>query len=190
MKLHLIRHAQTNANQTGQLSCKLDEELNQVGILQSNALKQYLSKLNFDEIWCSPLLRARQTILPYEETFDVTGLVEPLLSEGHLNLNSDHEVDLNTSKEPREDESTASFRGRCIRLLHKIKKLEKERTIIAITHGHYIREFLNLSLGIQNYTRFPVGNVSDTLIEFSENPIIQNPSSIWRVTLTLCKKLP
>ena len=164
MKLHLIRHAQTNANQAGQLSCTHDEELNQVGILQSHALKQYLSKLNFDEIWCSPLLRARQTIQPYEETFDVAGWIEPLLSEGHLNLNSDYEVDLNTSNELREDESTASFRGRCIRLLHKIKKLENERIIVAITHGHYIREFLNLSLGIQNYTRFPVGNVSDTLI--------------------------
>ncbi len=172
MKLHLIRHAETNANQSGQLSCIPDEQLNSSGILQSHALKQYLSRLTLDEIWCSPLLRSRQTLQPFKACCDIPIKIEPLLSEGHLNLDSDQDIDVDSVQDPALDESTASFRGRCMKLLHKIQNLEQDQTIVALTHGHTIREFLNLALAIKNYTRFPVGNVSDTLVEFSECPVI------------------
>lgn len=173
MKLHLIRHAETNANSKGKLSCSDDEPLNENGFKQAELLKEYLSTIDFTELWCSPLLRARQTIQPFAKGRDI--IIEPLLREGQLNLSAEEDVIIENRFE--REESIPMFRGRCKDFIDKVQASDEDQVIVAITHGHFIREFLNLSLGVQNYTRFPVGNVSDTLIEFGEHPIVHYVNS-------------
>ena len=61
MKIYIVRHGETRANQLkiiqGQ---KIDEELNSEGVKQADELSQNIDR-DFDIIFTSPLKRARQT---------------------------------------------------------------------------------------------------------------------------------
>jgi broad specificity phosphatase PhoE len=172
MKLHFIRHAKTGANSKGLLSCDVDESLNEEGFQQASALAKYIESIQLDKIWCSPLLRAKQTLAPFLESKDFTPKYVPLLCEGQLNLDpsapiSSPEYALDSNL-PTVSESIGRFRGRVSALLAMASGENRDATVVCITHGHFIREALNMFLGASNYTRFPVGNCSDTLLEFGE----------------------
>ncbi len=71
-KLYFVRHAESFGN-VAQATARLDEsvDLSQEGTLtpagrvQAEALADRLAPYPFDHILCSPLLRARETILPF-----------------------------------------------------------------------------------------------------------------------------
>ena len=176
MKLHLIRHAQTDANYKGLLECDTDEPLNSDGLQQAVKLSNYLKLLTFNEIWSSPLTRTRQTLAPFIKDAQVDPLYSPLLCEGQLNL--DPSAPVSTPMLSSQNgltavaESIGSFRGRVAAVLSRARALDTDTTVICMTHGHFIRETLNIFLNAANYTRFPIGNCSDTLIEFGKDQII------------------
>lgn len=61
VKLFLIRHGQTESNVRGQYQGSLDVDMTEEGILQAKSAKQYLSKVNFSNIYSSPMKRALNT---------------------------------------------------------------------------------------------------------------------------------
>jgi Fructose-2,6-bisphosphatase len=61
VKLFLIRHGQTEGNVRGQYQGSLDVDMTEEGILQAKSAKQYLSKVNFSNIYSSPMKRAINT---------------------------------------------------------------------------------------------------------------------------------
>ena len=61
VKLFLIRHGQTAGNVQGQYVGSLDIDMTDEGRLQAKSAKQYLSKVNFSNIYSSPLKRAANT---------------------------------------------------------------------------------------------------------------------------------
>ncbi len=63
-KLYLIRHGQTDSNNSKQLQGRMDYPLNAKGIQQSYALAAYLRPVHLDAIYCSSMLRARMTAAP------------------------------------------------------------------------------------------------------------------------------
>jgi alpha-ribazole phosphatase len=58
VKLFLIRHGQTDSNVEGRYQGSLDTSLTEKGIEQAAAVKKYLSKVKFSNIYSSPLKRA------------------------------------------------------------------------------------------------------------------------------------
>ena len=58
MKVYIVRHGEVPHNALKQYN-SVDEDLNEVGILQANALKEKIKDLNYDIIISSPLVRAR-----------------------------------------------------------------------------------------------------------------------------------
>ena len=58
---YLIRHGETDWNVAGLQTSFTDLPLNQTGRRQALALKFYLKKKDFAQVWCSPLLRACET---------------------------------------------------------------------------------------------------------------------------------
>lgn len=60
MKVYIVRHGQVNHNLYGVYSNE-DEDLNDNGIKQANELKEKIACIDYDVIFCSPLLRARHT---------------------------------------------------------------------------------------------------------------------------------
>lgn len=176
MKLHLIRHAKTDANSKGLLSCEIDESLNNEGFQQAENLSNYLNSIEYNTIWCSPLLRAKQTLAPFLKSHEVHPRYISSLCEGQLNLDSSAPIVtpeyLEDSGLPKTPESIGCFRGRVSELISKARNENENSTVICITHGHFIREILNMIMATTNYTRFPVGNCSDTLVEFGETQLI------------------
>lgn len=61
MKLYVIRHALTNCNVEKKYNGKLDEDINETGILQAKKAQGIIRNLDIDLIICSPLLRTRHT---------------------------------------------------------------------------------------------------------------------------------
>ncbi|MCJ7471714.1 MAG: alpha-ribazole phosphatase [Actinobacteria bacterium] len=61
VKLFLIRHGQTSWNVEGRYQGDHDIELNQVGIKQAKLAAKYLSRVEFANIYSSPLKRALYT---------------------------------------------------------------------------------------------------------------------------------
>lgn len=193
MKIHLIRHAKTHANSKGLLICDPNEPLSEEGLKQAEKLCEYLKSLEITEIWCSPLPRAIQTIIPFLEQSKKKVILRPELAEGQLNLDSSVPSEEPSYKEfalpdkfkpfynndgkiqiPILDETVGQFRGRVSEFIKAIKELKNIDSLLVVTHGHYIREFLNMFLECKNCFRFPIKNCSETLIEFSDDIIIHH----------------
>ena len=61
VKLFLIRHGQTRWNEEGRYQGDRDIELNATGIKQAALAARYLSRVDFSNIYCSPLVRTLET---------------------------------------------------------------------------------------------------------------------------------
>ena len=61
MKLYVIRHGLTKCNIEKRYNGKLDEDINETGILQAKKAQEIIKNIDIDLIICSPLLRTRHT---------------------------------------------------------------------------------------------------------------------------------
>ncbi len=60
--IYLIRHGENKANLTREFSCKkVDYPLTPKGIIQAQQTAEYFRDKHIDEIYASPLKRARET---------------------------------------------------------------------------------------------------------------------------------
>ena len=62
MELIFLRHGQTDWNVEGRLQGRTDVPLNETGIAGAKAAGKILAKYSFDAVYCSPLIRTRQTL--------------------------------------------------------------------------------------------------------------------------------
>ncbi|MBO5248753.1 MAG: histidine phosphatase family protein [Clostridia bacterium] len=62
MDLIYLRHGQTDWNKQGKLQGRTDIPLNENGIFGARSAGEVLSRYHFDAIYCSPLIRAQQTL--------------------------------------------------------------------------------------------------------------------------------
>ena len=86
MKLHLIRHGQTNWNEERRVQGQKESQLTELGMHQARALAQRLKHLVFDQVFCSSSVRTRQTaqhIFPHHK-----GEIEFMDSLREINLGS------------------------------------------------------------------------------------------------------
>jgi broad specificity phosphatase PhoE len=192
MRCFLFRHAETDFNSNGNLSCSYKEPLNSNGLLQAKLLADHLIDRRFTEIWCSPLPRAKETIAPYGDSNSCNIKILPDLCEGQYNLNSKVPLAKPEFKfqpvinEPVaiEDETIPQFRGRVQNLIGRLMSCRSNDSILVMTHGHFIREFINMLLSCTNYCRFPVNNCSETFIEIGQELTIHyiNRDVIQQIT--------
>lgn len=59
MKIYIVRHGQTKSNLKEIYDLK--DDINETGIEQAKELKEKIQDLEYDVLYCSPLLRARHT---------------------------------------------------------------------------------------------------------------------------------
>ena len=166
MIIRIIRHAETSANHGGQLSCDDSELLNENGLRQAKELSGYLTQHTFRQILVSSLPRAKQTIQPYLDSgpFGYTSL--PELVEGCYNI--DNEAPINEQWELRRD-PLGDFRGRVQAFVERIKLMTGDGEVLVVTHGHFIREFLNMLADSHNYLRWPIDNCAETALDIGED---------------------
>lgn len=61
MKIYSIRHGLTDMNMQGLFNGRIDEDINEEGIIQAKKAGEILKNKKIDLIYCSPLLRTRHT---------------------------------------------------------------------------------------------------------------------------------
>ncbi|MBU2865127.1 histidine phosphatase family protein [Reinekea forsetii] len=167
MKIYLLRHAESESNALGRLASSSDESLTSVGMIQAESIVPELKELGVTKVLCSTYLRARQTVKPFIDEVAIEIEYSDLLTEGELVLGKRPLV---TTSDRQSDLSDAadSFLNRAI-LAVELMKGQKCRSLLVVTHGHMIRELINLFLDLPNTVRFPQENCALSLVELSEH---------------------
>lgn len=143
MKLYILRHGTTDNNVNNLINGRNDIDINSLGIEEAKRAKLILQDIKFDQIFCSPLLRAKHTleivnIHKYPVIYD-----ERLLERdaGVMTNRNVNELDLdlwykiNIGTIYRDSESFDDVIKRGNDFLNEIKKKYKDNTILLVTHA-------------------------------------------------------
>ncbi|TCO41498.1 putative phosphoglycerate mutase [Kribbella antiqua] len=77
----LARHGRTEWHDGNRYTGSTDLPIDEVGVQQALQLKEWAAGYAPDALWCSPMLRARQTITPTAEALDLTPTLDARLRE-------------------------------------------------------------------------------------------------------------
>ena len=147
IKIYFIRHGQTDFNLKELVYTKEDVSLNETGIRQVLEARKDIEGINFDIVYCSPLLRTKQTMeLVTENKFPVifdNRLVERTAGE-YMGL---HQSTINREKywnyyddtEYEEVQNVRDFVNIVSKFLDELKENYTDETILLVTHGGVFR---------------------------------------------------
>lgn len=141
--LYVIRHGQVDTNVKNQINGWNEEALNDIGINQVKSAGEELKNKKFDVIFCSPLLRTKQTY-HYLNIKNVLVIYDDRLKERNSNsmvgtsvllLNEDIWYDKTKDVVYEDTEGFKSIINRVTSLLEEIKRDYKDKNVLIITHG-------------------------------------------------------
>lgn len=144
MSLYVIRHGKTPLNVEDRYNCRIDEDINEIGIMQAKAKADEVKNLNLDIVFCSPMLRTRHTL----ECLDIPNV--PVIFDDRLMEREGGE--LTGAKVDREKYRTIYYNyynkveikgleplpelfKRVHSLLDEIKKQYANKNVLIVTHG-------------------------------------------------------
>lgn len=142
MSLYYVRHGMTEWNKERKLQGNSDIPLNEIGIQQAHETSKLFFDTTIDKVYCSPLLRAKQTAEIVCQNMDCEIVVEKRLAErcfGDLegtNLGKNH-VYLWSFDEPLcpHAEDLNDFFSRVQSFIKEIQEECKEKNILLVAHG-------------------------------------------------------
>lgn len=143
MKLYVIRHGETDVNVKGQVNGHNTIGLNENGIKQAKEASLIIRNLDIDLIFCSPLVRTKETCY-YVNTNNIEVIYDSRLVErdgGSLDQQSVLPIDWNLwydySKEIvyKDTEGFKSVYDRISEFLDWLKTEYKNQNILLVTHG-------------------------------------------------------
>ncbi|RFS20463.1 histidine phosphatase family protein [Chitinophaga silvatica] len=159
-EIAIIRHGTTSWNKAGRLQGYSDIPLDEEGIAQAMKLGQRLSSENWDLIFSSHLIRARQTAAIIAQELKLNsviedkrigeaggGLIEGTTEEERLSKWGANWKQLDLGMEPRE-----SVVNRGLSFLQEISAENKGKKIVLVTHGSFIRQLLDTIVPALNPT--------------------------------------
>lgn len=148
MKLYVARHGQTVWNVRNVVCGRTDIPLTEQGLAQAKALAEQAAQTEIDTIWCSPLIRARQTAQAVADRLGLPVTVDERLIE--QNFGDFEEIDRFDREYlafrenllvhfPGGGESIAQVMARAYGVIEDIRKNHARRTILLVSHGAYCR---------------------------------------------------
>ena len=190
MKVFLIRHAESHGNATGEYSTKEADSLSSKGRKQAVVLAENLDLSVFDGVLVSPLLRTMETIGPSLREQKLRGEIWPEIAEACWHDDREEATDEWNSRlgeVPPKFESVLSYRdnqkirpdhpesfGMGLRRVYSALEIlntrfgEEKGRVLMVTHGHFIREFLNLVLKPVEFKEFHQDNCSLTSLSYQD----------------------
>lgn len=174
MIIYMVRHIKTNSNKLGLIQGSIDNEIiqpNRKALDKVRIIKNYLDKINFDQILTSELKRTIQTANLYG--FNEPN-VEPLINEFNFGsyegtLKRQLNVNPNWVKNPFKiifGESSFSFEKRIDLFLNKYRSSPK---ILIFSHGMFSRGLLS-KIEYGNLSRINFYKIkNNSLIEINTN---------------------
>ena len=144
--IYIVRHGQTDWNYENKLLSLTDIPLNHVGVEQCRDAEKLVKNLNYDIVFCSPLLRTRQTMeivnsKKKEEKIDKRLIERDARSlEGIDVSNIDYKAFWTVGKDDIFDsEKIEELRNRVYEFLDEIKNKYKDKNILIVTHNGVCR---------------------------------------------------
>ena len=142
MNMYVVRHGQVQSNIDEIVSGWNDEKLTEKGISQAIDMKNILQNIKFDLIYSSPIIRAKQTaeiIVPENEIIYDSRLAERnpglMLGQSRKNIDKKSWNSLDTEKTVEGAETLGVGLKRVREFLDEIKKVNKNKTILIVTHN-------------------------------------------------------
>jgi broad specificity phosphatase PhoE len=174
--LWLVRHGQTDWNLTGRWQGQTSHApgLNDVGRAQALSTREHLTGIRFSAIYCSDLLRARQTAELISESLNLNITLEPRLREMHLGvwegmLSSEIEIQYPQELAERErdplharapqGESPLEVEERVIPAVTDITEKYPDDSVLIVSHG------VSLAVIICHAQGFPMDAVYEHIPE-------------------------
>ena len=172
----LVRHGETDWNVERRLQGHTDIDLNPRGLVQATQMARALKHmdLQFDVLYTSDLLRARQTANAIEQVFEVTAINHSALRERHLGALQGLSINEAPLAEPelwkihldrdlnhsmRGGESIVQFSERIKTALEEILQKHAGKTVLRVSHGGTIemmyRAASNQSLAAEKVVSVP-----------------------------------
>lgn len=180
-KIILLRHGETDSNSRRIFQGHSDTELNRSGIMQAERAAERLSSCGIDRIYASDL---RRTVHTAEIVSGGNGILEEKrLREIDFGdwegcsfesiFADDPEKTEKWLKTPTEieipnGESFVEMQQRVWNVLEEMVTENREKTVLAVTHGGVIRSIVCRLLGISldNFWKIRINNTSLTSISF------------------------
>lgn len=157
MKLYVVRHGEVQSNVEKIISGWNDEELTQKGIEQANEMRSKLKSIPFDEIYSSPIIRAKQTaeiIVPNKNIIYDKRLAErdpgSMLGKSRKEINKNLWNSLDFDRTSEGAETLAAGLKRVNEFLEEKRKIYSDKTLLIITHMYISKCIWVLENNIQN----------------------------------------
>lgn len=191
MRLHLIRHGQTDWNLNHRFQGQSDSPLNETGMEQAQKIARRLSKVSIDAIYSSDLTRAIQTAEQIashhnlnlhtdsrwrEQSFgEWEGLNFAEMQSAALDLLEAWRVDP-LHNPPPQGETLTQLAKRVEAALNDIKARHVEQNVLLVTHGGVLMTLACIALGVdlKKYWQFSFSSASLSEIAFYEEGAIVN----------------
>ena len=163
MKIHIIRHGQTDWNVKKKIQGQTDIELNETGKNQALKAKEIFNELDLDLIICSPLTRTKQTAEILNEDRKIKIIYSDALLERGLGslegkptkYETEELYDLNLNVSDNNIELATDFVDRIFNLLDTIKHNLDNKKVLLVTHGGTARAIEAYFYGISSSKKLP-----------------------------------
>lgn len=169
MPITLVRHAEVETAYIGKYNGHIDIGLSERGKAQAQALAEKLQAQTYDEVYCSDLRRARDTLAAF--SLDVEPIFTKALREkswGRHEGKSFEEIEAEGIKyenftqwiEALDGERMEVFQSRVFNFLHSIE--QRDKNILVVTHAGVIKVLQSV------HNRMSLENTFYTSIGYAE----------------------
>ncbi len=180
-QLYLLRHAQSEANQSGILAGPDNSvNLSDKGRAQSLKVSKHLKNIEFREIYCSPITRCIQTIEPFlSSRKDIPFIHEERIKEmNYGRWNGKHLEELSRKRDWQKIQKSPSkftfpdgesFNQLRKRVSNFLTDMEgKDGSILIVSHGDVIKMILacTLSLPTDKFQNFVISPASISIVNY------------------------
>lgn len=185
-RIGFIRHGSTAWNKEKRAQGNSDIPLDDLGLLEADKLAVRLSNENWDIIYSSDLLRAKQTAEVIKNEIDKVSLYfEPRLREV-----GGGQIEGTTEEERKEKwgnnwweldlgiERTDNVLARGLQVIHGITQKHEGKNVLVISHGSFIKHLLKELLP----------QVSEESLNNCSITVLQNTKDKWNLELHNCTK--
>lgn len=142
---YFLRHGETEYNRKGLFSGKTDIPLNQTGILQAKNASHVLSNCQIQEIWSSPLYRARQTAAIVADYLDIdVKVLNELTERNYGDWEGKAKSGINRLHSPPQGETEFSLSQRAECVINQILDERTLEPIVLVSHSGVFRAIRKL----------------------------------------------
>ena len=183
-RLCMIRHGETAWNAEGRVQGQLDIPLNDVGRAQARATAEALAGHDFTAIYCSDLIRVRQTAEPAAKKFALPVSCDAALRERHygmferltyVEVRERHPAEYARfrDKDPDFDfnggESLSDFNERALRAIGEVIAKHPGEQVLVFTHGGVLEMVYRhaRAVGLSSARDFEIPNAGINWLEIT-----------------------